>query len=386
MSKNMTKKMIAVAGALSIALVFWVIAAAQSIGRIDGEILDLQGQPWPGLSVEIKNDGSGQTYHVKTDSKGKFTQIGLASGVHTITVKNDNPKVDYSTQTHVGLEDAAIVKINFKDIAAKAAGNPANVEAAKKAAEDASKFENLKAHFKAGMDAFNDSRTVRQQLSAAPADQKPALQEKMTADCQTAETELTAASAAAGTKDVSNHATILANLGQAQECLGKFPEAADSSQKAIDLKPLGQYYSAMATQLAKAAKFTEATAACDKGVTIDPTIASGCWKNIGIVLSNASKMKEAVEPLKKASEADPKDAQTWFLLGGAYAGTIDSKQEGDKLIYIIPPGTLEAYQKCIDVAPNGPYAAQAKSALDGLTALEGGDQTTIGKRAAKKKS
>ena len=123
--------MIAVTGALSIALVFCVIAAAQSIGRIDGEILDLQGQPWPGLSVEIKNDGSGQTYHVKTDSKGKFTQIGLASGVHTITVKNDNPKVDYATQTHVGSEDASIVKINFKDIAAKAADNPANVEAAK---------------------------------------------------------------------------------------------------------------------------------------------------------------------------------------------------------------------------------------------------------------
>ena len=60
--------------------------------------------------------------------------------------------------------------------------------------------------------------------------------------------------------------------------------------------------------------------------------------------------------------------------------------EGDKLIYIIPPGTLEAYQKCIDAAPNGPYAPQAKSALDGLPALEGGAQTTIGKRSAKKKS
>jgi hypothetical protein len=107
---------------------------------------------------------------------------------------------------------------------------------------------------------------------------------------------------------------------------------------------------------------------------------------MGIVLSNASKMKEAIEPLKKAADADPKDAQTWFLLGGAYAGTIDSKQEGDKLIYVIPPGTLEAYQKCIDVAPSGPYAPQAKSALEGLNALEGGDQTTIGKRAAKKKS
>jgi tetratricopeptide (TPR) repeat protein len=382
----MIKKMIAVTGALSIALVFCIIAAAQSNGRIDAEILDLQGQPWAGLTVEIKNDGTGQLYHLKTDAKGKFTQIGLSSGSYSVIVKNDNPKVDYATQAHVGLDEPAIVKLNFKEIAAKAAANPANAEAAKKQAEEENSFQSLKTHFKAGMDAFNDSRTVRTQLAAAPADQKPALQEKMTADCQTAETELTAASAAATAKDVANHATILVNLGQAQECLGKFPDAADSSQKAIDLKPVGQYYSAMATQLAKAGKFTEANAACEKGVTIDPTIAAGCWKNMGIVLSNASKMKEAIEPLKKATDADPKDAQTWFLLGGAYAGTIDSKQEGDKLIYVIPPGTLEAYQKCIDVAPTGPYAPQAKSALEGLNALEGGDQTTIGKRAAKKKS
>ena len=386
MIKNVIHKMIAITGALSIALVFCVIAAAQSNGRIDAEILDLQGQPWVGLTVEIKNEGTGQLYHLKTDAKGKFTQIGLSSGNYSVIVKNDNPKVDYATQAHVGLDEPSIVKLNFKDIAAKAAANPANAEAAKKQAEEENSFQSLKTHFKAGMDAFNDSRTVRTQLAAAPADQKPALQEKMTADCQTAETELTAAAAAATAKDVGNHATILVNLGQAQECLGRFPEAADSSQKAIDLKPVGQYYSAMATQLAKAGKFAEANAACDKGVTIDPTIAAGCWKNIGIVLSNASKMKEAIEPLKKATDADPKDAQTWFLLGGAYAGTIDSKQEGDKLIYVIPPGTLEAYQKCIDVAPNGPYAPQAKSALEGLTALEGGDQTTIGKRSAKKKS
>jgi hypothetical protein len=70
----MIKKMIAVTGALSIALVFCIIAAAQSNGRIDAEILDLQGQPWAGLTVEIKNDGTGQLYHLKTDAKGKFTQ------------------------------------------------------------------------------------------------------------------------------------------------------------------------------------------------------------------------------------------------------------------------------------------------------------------------
>jgi len=383
----MTRKIIAATGALCIALVFCIIAAAQGSGRIDGEILNLQGQPWAGLTVEIKNDGSGQIYHVKTDAKGKFTQIGLQTGAHTIIIKNDNPKVDYQTQTRVTSDESATVKVNFKDVAAEQAkNNPQVAEEAKKREEEEGKFESLKVHFKTGMDAFNDSRAVRTQMAAAPADQKAALQEKMTADCQTAETELTAAAAATTSKDVANHATIMANLGQAQECLGKFPEAADSSAKAIELKPVPQYFQAEATQLAKANKFTEASAACDKGVSLDPAIGSSCWKNIGIVLSNASKMKEAIEPLKKASEADPKDAQTWFLLGGAYAGTIDSKQEGDKLIYIIPPGTLEAYQKCIDAAPNGPYAAQAKSALEGLTALEGGDATTMGKRSTKKKS
>jgi hypothetical protein len=62
-------------------------------------------------------------------------------------------------------------------------------------------------------------------------------------------------------------------------------------------------------------------------------------------------------------------------------------QQGDKLTYQIPPGTTDAYQKCIDAAPTGPYAAQAKEALDNLAALSGGVSTTEGVRtpAAKKK-
>ena len=59
-------------------------------------------------------------------------------------------------------------------------------------------------------------------------------------------------------------------------------------------------------------------------------------------------MKEAVAPLQKAAQADPKDQITWYMLGSALTATIDTKQEGDKMTYIIPPGTGEAYQKCID--------------------------------------
>ena len=49
-----------------------------------------------------------------------------------------------------------------------------------------------------------------------------------------------------------------------------------------------------------------------------------------------------------------------------------------KVVYIIPPGTAEAYQKCIDADPNGPYAPQAKAALDNISALSGGVSTQVG--------
>jgi hypothetical protein len=93
-----------------------------------------------------------------------------------------------------------------------------------------------------------------------------------------------------------------------------------------------------------------------------------------------------VAPLQKATQLDPKDAQAWFLLGGALSAQITPKQEGDKMTYQIPPGTAEAYQKCIDLAPTGPYAEQAKQMLDGLAAMGGGDVTSLSTKKAKKKS
>ena len=73
------------------------------------------------------------------------------------------------------------------------------------------------------------------------------------------------------------------------------------------------------------------------------------------------------------------------MLGSAYTGSIDAKQEGDKMTYIIPPGTADAYQKCIDLDPSGPYAAQAKQNLDALAAMGGGESTAVGVRPKKKK-
>ena len=69
------------------------------------------------------------------------------------------------------------------------------------------------------------------------------------------------------------------------------------------------------------------------------------------------------------------------MLGAALVYTMDYKQEGDKTIPIIQPGTIEAYQKAIELDPNGPYAAQAKDGLAALQAMGVGIET---KRNGKK--
>ena len=53
------------------------------------------------------------------------------------------------------------------------------------------------------------------------------------------------------------------------------------------------------------------------------------------------------------------------------------KTEGDKMIPVLAPGTVEAYQKCIDLDPNGPWGKQAKDGLAQLQAMGAGVETKI---------
>jgi tetratricopeptide (TPR) repeat protein len=377
----MKKNLMRFCGMFALVLLAAASAAAQGLGRLDGEIRDTQGNPYPDVTVVIKNPDTGQTLTVKTDKSGKFTALGLRTAVYNLTISNEKDKLTFQDQFHVDETGENNYKLNLKEMLAKQ--GVINPEAEKKRQEEAQKTEGMKAHFDAGMAAMNDAKAVKTQLQAAPTDQ--GLKDKLAADYQTAITELKQAEQLVTAKDAGNHAVIWAQLGVADEGTAQWGDAASAFGKAAELKPTPGYYVAEATDLAKAAKYDDAPAVCEKAIAADPTLAAMCWKNLGIVLSNAGKFKEAVEFLQKATTADPKDAQAWYLLGNSLAAMIDSKQQGEKMIYIIPPGTKEAYQKCIDANPTGPYAGQAKESLAGLDQLDQGVDTTVGKRPTKKK-
>ncbi len=192
-------------------------------------------------------------------------------------------------------------------------------------------------------------------------------------------TELEAAKAAAGEKD-ANLNLIWARLGDAYDADGRAEDAANAYKQAIELKSTAAYYNNLGGIYGRAGKIPEAMDAYKKSAELDPTNAAQAYRNGGITLYNVGKMKEAVEPLKKATELDPKSAQAWYLLGAALVGSMDYKQVGSKLEVIVQPGTVEAYQKAVELDPNGPYGQQAKQGLEALQEISPGIDTKLKKK------
>ncbi|HEV2616760.1 MAG TPA: tetratricopeptide repeat protein [Candidatus Acidoferrales bacterium] len=355
-------------------------AAMAQTTRLSGKVLDLQGNPYPDVVITITNKDTGQSFVTKTDKDGNFLQVGLHSGTYSVNFKKDNINYTEMAKVDSSMGDKGwVLNENFKEIAKK---QGYDAEAAKKAEEAASKFKEMKTHFDNGVHAIADADTTKQQLRTAPADQKATLQAKLNTDYQTAVTEFEQAQQGAPEKD-PNLPTILGNLGIAYDGEGKYPEAVDALQKAVDSKPTPGLYMQLGTDLAHVGKIPEAGAACDKAATLDPTdktVGEGCYKNMGVVLVNAGKMKEAMEPLQKATQLNPKDADVWYLLGNALTAQVDTKKEGGKDVYVIPPGTTEAYQKYLELEPNGPHAAEAKASIESLQQLSGSTAATTVKK------
>jgi len=357
---------------LTFVLLLAASLGAQTTGKMVGEVLDQEGKPAPGQTIVLKSEERGSTYSVTTDSKGQFVQGGLHPGIYTVTLKNVNGQVVYELKAQVTASgNDPLVEINLKEINVKEA------EARKKQQEEEVKFESMKSHFDAARAAMDQAKGVRDQIQHTPADQRAPLEEKLAGLHKTAISEYEAAEKSAPEKDPNLH-MVLANLAQAYELSGRYDEAAANYEKAIALKPNQvAYYQGLGTSLARAGKVAEAGAACEKVVATDKATGVACWRNVGIVLYNSNRLKEAVEPFRRATQLEPNHAETWYFLGASLLAAMDYKQEGDKLTAAVQPGTVEAYQKYLELAPNGRFAGDAKASLSALESLGAGIETRV---------
>jgi tetratricopeptide (TPR) repeat protein len=154
----------------------------------------------------------------------------------------------------------------------------------------------------------------------------------------------------------------------------KFADAATSYQKAIDLsataakKPtpeqLGVYYQNMGTALLKSGKIKEGQDAYDASAKANPAGAGNAYYNEAATLFNADKRDDAAVAADKVIAADPKRADAYYIKASGLVQhvTVDDKTKK----YVLPPGCTEAYQEYLELAPDGPHAAEVKGILESM--------------------
>ena len=360
-------------------------AAAQG-GSIVGTILDINGKPWFGLGVQCVSD-QGAKQDAKTDVEGRYAIRNLRPGVYDVTIVTFPPPNEKQSPIVVGKlkvtsGEEAKADMNFKDIMSKQGAEVA--EKAKKQDEEKQKFEGMKAHFAAGAAFLEQERKAKDDLAKATPDQRDAAKQNLKDLSDKAATEFQAAQKTASEKDSNQH-LLWAKLGEAYDIAGRNDEAAQAYQQAVNAKPDDPgYYNNLGNVLARAGKIDEARAAYTKSAELDPTKAATAWRNFGISLYNANRGGDAIEPLQKSAELDPKNAQTWYLLGACLIYKMTVKKVGDKDVPEFAPGTIEAYQKAVELDPNGPFGQQAKEGLAQLQQMAPGIDIKV--NAKKKKS
>ncbi|MFI5114045.1 MAG: tetratricopeptide repeat protein, partial [Terriglobales bacterium] len=164
------------------------------------------------------------------------------------------------------------------------------------------------------------------------------------------------------------------------EKLKRYEAASTDYQKAIELKQgaadaqkdpsanvaLAAYYNNLAEVYAKSNKTDDAVKTYQQAATLDPKNAGQYLFNTGAVLTNAGRGEDAIAAFDKVIAADPTKAAAYYWKG---VNLIAKETVGKDGKVIAPEGTAEAFQKYLQLDPNGPYAEGAKGMLASIGAI-----------------
>lgn len=350
---------------------------AQGANTVSGTVYDPNGKPYGNVQLVFKSEDNGKTFTVNTDGKGRYQTPGIADGTYDIDVTAKG-QVVYQTGIKIagGEQFAQDIKMAISEAQKKSEAD---------AAAAAQNFADLKKNFDAGVASSTQAETLHAQWVKAAGDQRDALQSQITQACETAIQDFQLALSAMKDAD-TNRPIVLSRIAAAYDLEQKPDQAVTYYQQAIALNPDAGYYNNLGNSLAELGKIDDAMAAYSKSAELNPPNAAAAWRNAGATLYNIGRMKEAVDPFQKSLAIDPKNAQTWFLLGQCFMNTMTSKTEGDKIIPIIQPGTVEAFQKAVQLDPGGEWGTQAQQDLDALQAMGVGIDTKYKAGSGKGKS
>lgn len=331
---------------------------------IEGDVKGEDGTGLRGALIKIERKDIKGNYKVKTDKKGHFFHAGLPLGMYRVILEVDGKDVDVVDNVRTRLGDPTPVNFDLQAMKRKREALQRAAETGQLTAEQAremspeqrqamerqikerqaamAKNKALNDAFNLGMDAMKNKQFDAAIQSFTKATELDPKQHVVWAQLAEAHVGL------AGTKTGAEQEAAMA-------------KGLEAYGKAMELKPDDAgYHNNYALALAKAKKFAEAQAELTKAAQLDPPNAGRYFYNLGAVLVNIGQLEPAGEAFKKAIEADPNYADAQYQYGVYLVSKATTTPDGR----IVPvAGTKEAFQKYLQLKPDGPFAESAKGML-----------------------
>lgn len=315
-------------------------------GKVQGKVTD-GGKPVADAQVTLTNADNGRAFKMKTDKNGQFTGVGIPFGVYDEDVTAGEKR--FKAKVQVKGEGGAVDDLSVEMTSGKPGAGPSKAE-----------MEKLKAEREKGMNLnalivqYNAAQTAKNWQEAADI-----LKKMITAE--------------------PNRWEYQKALGDTELNLGQYQEAADTYEKVIPLAEnatktdpkadpakakvaVGQMLTNEGNAYLKLKKNDKAIEAYTKAAAMDPNPATAYF-NICATQYNTGNTQGALAACDKAIAADPARADAYFIKGSLMVGESKLDKEGKLQA---TPGTSEALNKYLELAPDGPHANDVKAMLQAI--------------------
>jgi tetratricopeptide (TPR) repeat protein len=353
------------------------IAQVAGTASIHGHVNNPVGQAITNGEVRLSTDRSSSAadrkyqYKFPIDQSGDYKGSGIVGGNYVVFVFQDDKSLDYNESVVFANGDDKTVNFDMS--------RPEYIKALPP--DQQKQIEEYKKKNAEVVAANSKVQTLNAMLTEARADNKAgnydaaiAAMEKATA---TKPDEgilwITLGDAQLGAADAGAKAAKAAGNPNDPAVTAKYNDAVSSYKKGVDLnaaskKPspeaAGAGYNQLGQVYAKQGNAKDAADAYEMAAKAMPANASMYYFNEAATLYNSGKLPEAEAAADKAIAADPKKAEAYYIKGQALItqATVDPKTQK----ITAPPGCVEAYQTYLELAPDGPHAADVKGILDGI--------------------
>jgi tetratricopeptide (TPR) repeat protein len=317
-----------------------------SAARVEGTIT-AAGKPVADAQVVFTNRANNRVFKFKTDKNGQYNGYGLPFGQYDLEIISASGDKLYKKAVAIVSENGSTENKVSVDTSAGSGGSTVSKEEYEKLKAEREKSININAlitQYNAAQQAKNWQQAediLKQMVAAEP-----------------------------------NHWEYQQALGNMQYNQGNFEEAAATFEKVIPMAEnagktdpkadpaktkaaIGQMLTNEGNSYLKLKKTDKAVEAFTKAAAMDPNPAAAYF-NLCATQYNTGNTQGALVSCDKAIAADPSKADAYFIKGSLMMG--DSKMDKDGKL-TAPPGTADALNKYLELAPDGAHANDVKQML-----------------------